>query len=60
MEVRGMKKKITKAILICVAVMLLMFAEYRFIMTNLHPYYGDCGELYIEIFDSVDVYDMID
>ena len=55
-----MKKKITKAILICVAIMLLMFAEYRFIMTNLHPYYGDCGELYIEIFDSVDVYDMLD
>lgn len=55
-----MGKRLAKAILICVAILLLMFAEYRFIMTNMHPYYGDCGELYIEIFDNVDVYDMLD
>jgi hypothetical protein len=55
-----MKKKITRTILTCIAILLLMFLEYRFIMLSLHPYYGDCGELYIEIFGSVDVYDMID
>lgn len=55
-----MKKKIVSMILILVAIMLLMFAEYRYIMTHIHPYYGDCGDLYIEIFNSVDVYSMLD
>ena len=53
-----MKKR--NVILIIVMVMLLMFAEYRYIMTHINPYYGYCGELYIEIFDNVDVYDMLD
>ena len=45
-----------KVILILIAIVLMMFAEYRIIMTNLHPYYGDNGTLYIEIFGSVDEY----
>ena len=44
-----------KAILILVAIILLMFAEYRFIMVNLHPYYYN-GNLCIELFGFVDEY----
>ena len=44
-----------KAILILVTIVLLMFAEYRFIMVNLHPYY-DNGILCMEIFGFVDQY----
>lgn len=55
-----MKKKIVTIILVIVALAVTQFATYRFIMTHMHPYYGDCGELYIEIFGNVDVYDMLD
>jgi hypothetical protein len=44
-----------KAILILAAIVLLMFAEYRFIMVNLHPYY-DNGILCVELFGFVDEY----
>ncbi len=44
-------------VLIAIAVMLgIMFAEYRYIMLNLHPYKGDNGTVYIEIFGQVDEY----
>ena len=44
-----------KAILILAAIVLLMFAEYRFIMVNLYPYY-DNGVLCMEFFGFVDEY----
>ena len=34
----------------------IMFAEYRYIMTNLHPYKGNSNTIYIEIFGQVDEY----
>ena len=45
-----------KLIIILVAILVLMFAEYRFIMTNLTPYYAEDGYLYIEILGQVDTY----
>ena len=50
-----MKKFIT-TILIIVAVLVIMFAEYRYIMTHIKPYRGENGTVYIEIFDQVDEY----
>lgn len=49
-------------ILICcliyaVAILTLMFSEYRYIMTSLHPYYED-GVLCIEFMGQVDAYDI--
>lgn len=46
-----MKKKLV----ILVAVLALMFAEYRFIMCNLYPYY-DNGFLCLEFMGQVDTY----
>ena len=46
-------KKFIIAILILASV---MYAEYRFIMTNLHPYKGDNGTVYIEFMGRVDEY----
>ena len=34
----------------------LAFAEYRFIMCNLHPSYADDGYLHIEFMGQVDTY----
>lgn len=34
----------------------LMFAEYRFIMVNLHPYYAEDGYLCIEFMGQTDSY----
>lgn len=45
-----------KVIVILVAIAVLMFCEYRFIMTNLSPYYAEDGSLCIEIFGQVDTY----
>ena len=45
-----------KFIVILIAVLVLMFAEYRYIMTNLCPYYAEDGFLCIEIFGQVDSY----
>ena len=39
-----------------VSILVLMFAEYRYIMCNLHPYRGENGTVYIEIFGQVDTY----
>ena len=50
-------KKFVAFILALVAVLTLMFAEYRYIMTHMTPYVGDDGTVYIEIFDQVDEYD---
>ena len=34
----------------------LMYAEYRYIMINLKPYYAEDGFLYIEMFGQADSY----
>ena len=47
-----MKKIIAALIILAV----LMFAEYRYIMLNLHPYYAEDGFLCIEIFGQTDAY----
>ena len=49
-------KKLIAAILIFVIVLGLMFAEYRYIMTNIKPYRGENGTVYLEIFGQVDEY----
>lgn len=45
-----------KIIITILAIAMLMFAEYRFIMNNLCPYLGENGTVYIEIFGQVDEY----
>ena len=45
--------KIVGGILILIS---LMFAEYRFIMHNIHPYLGENNTVYLEIFEQVDEY----
>jgi hypothetical protein len=50
-----------KAITIIVAIIMLlgiMFAEYRYIMTNINPYKGDGNTVYLEVFGQVDEYEM--
>ena len=46
-------RKFIIAILILVY---LMYAEYRFIMINLHPYQGNNGTVYVEFMGQVDEY----
>lgn len=43
-------------LIIIVAILALMFAEYRFIMVNLKPYYADNGYLCIEFMGQTDSY----
>lgn len=45
-----------KIILVIIALLILMYAEYRCIMVNLHPYKGDNGTVYIEFMGNVDEY----
>jgi len=45
-----------KFIAITLLVLALMFAEYRFIMCNLKPYYAD-GYTYIEFMGQTDRYE---
>lgn len=49
-------KKLVAITLILVAVLGIMFAEYRYIMTNIKPYIGDDNAVYLEVFDQVDEY----
>lgn len=51
-----MKKKVIIALSIIAVMLVIMFAEYRLIMINLHPYLSDTDTLYIEIFGQVDEY----
>lgn len=46
-------KKLLAVILIA---LLVMFAEYRFIMRNIAPAFDGNGVLYLEIFGIVDTY----
>lgn len=50
------KKNLLIALAISISIFTLMFAEYRYIMNNLHPYKGEHGIVYIEIFGQVDAY----
>lgn len=45
-----------KGILILISVLALMFAEYRFIMTNIKAYYAEDGFLCIEFMGQTDAY----
>lgn len=45
-----------KKLIILVAILALMFVEYRYIMVNLHPYYAEDGFLCIEFMGQVDSY----
>lgn len=49
-------KKAIAALVAVLAIATLMYAEYRYIMCNLRPYYADNGFLCIEIFGQVDSY----
>lgn len=49
-------KKLIKITLVLVAVLCIMYAEYRYIMTHIHPYRGEDSTVYLEIFDQVDEY----
>jgi hypothetical protein len=51
-----MKKNIVKIIAGILIVISLMFAEYRFIMVNIHPYIGENNTVYLEIFNNIDEY----
>ena len=43
--------------LICIlAILILMFVEYRFIMHNIKPYYAEDGFLCIEFMGQTDSY----
>lgn len=45
-----------KLVIILLAIAVLMYAEYRYIMVNLSPSNGNDGTVYIEIFGQVDEY----
>lgn len=47
-----MKKAIT-IILALVVLLGIMYGEYRYIMTNMHPYKGNSNIIYVEIFGQV-------
>lgn len=45
-----------KLVAIIVAIIALMFCEYRFIMVNLKPYYAEDGFICIEFMGQSDSY----
>jgi len=49
-------KRLAKVLITIVSIAVLMFAEYRFIMLNLRPYYAEDGFLCIEFMGQVDSY----
>lgn len=49
-------KKLVAITLILVAMLGIMFAEYRYIMHNIKPYRGERGTVHLEIFGQVDEY----
>lgn len=51
-----MKCNIKKAIVIILAVLGIMYAEYRYIMTHQCISKGDNNTMYVEIFGQVDEY----
>ena len=49
-------KLIVKVLITLVSIVVLMFAEYRFIMLNLKPYFAEDGFLCIEFMGQTDAY----
>lgn len=49
-------KRLATIVVVLATILALMFAEYRFIMCNLCPYYADDGSLCIEFMGQVDSY----
>lgn len=45
-----------RLVIVLVSIAVLMFAEYRFIMLNLKPYFAEDGFLCIEFMGHVDSY----
>lgn len=45
-----------KVALFIIILLVLMFAEYRYIMHNIYPSYGDDGFLHLEVFGQIDTY----
>lgn len=51
-----MKRKIVYTVIGILFIISLMFAEYRYIMLNLKPYFGERGTVYIEMFGRMEEY----
>lgn len=49
-------KKLVKIAICAIALAAIMFAEYRYIMVNIHPYRGEGDTIYLEVFGQVDAY----
>lgn len=45
-----------RTIIAIIAILAIMYAEYRYIMVNICPYLGENGTVYLEIFEQVDEY----
>ena len=52
-----MKRKIIISIIFIVSVLVLMYAEYVYIIHNLCPYTENGGTVYIELFGRIDEYE---
>ena len=52
-----MKRKIIISIIFIVSVLVLMYAEYVYIIHNLCPYTENEGTVYIELFGRIDEYE---
>lgn len=51
-----MKKRIIGIVIGIVLIATLMFAEYRYIMCNIRPYFGENNTVYLEVFGRIDEY----
>lgn len=51
-----MKKRIIFVIVGILLIIFLAYAEYRYIMHNIRPYYGENNTVYLEIFGQIDEY----
>ena len=49
-------RKTIIALMAIIGILVLMMAEYRFIMWNICPYRGDNGTVYLEVFGRFDEY----
>lgn len=49
-------KRLAVIVIVLISLAVLMFAEYRFIMLNLRPYFAEDGFLCIEFMGQVDSY----
>lgn len=49
-------KKLIRITALILAILALMYAEYRYIMTHQHIYHGEDNTIYAEVFGQVDEY----